>query len=51
MLDSAVPVPAPRSGSASIPFWVWFRAVGDLVSPLFSAGIIWQARDLGIPRV
>ena len=25
--------------------------LGDLVSPLFTVGLIWQARDLGIPRV
>jgi hypothetical protein len=25
--------------------------LGDLVSPLFTLGILWQARDLGIPRV
>ena len=25
--------------------------LGDLVSPLFTIGILWQARDLGIPRV
>ena len=23
--------------------------LGDLVSPLFTIGILWQARDLGIP--
>ena len=25
--------------------------LGDLVSPLFTIGILWQARELGIPRV
>ena len=25
--------------------------IGDLVSPLFAIGVLWQAHDLGIPRI
>jgi hypothetical protein len=25
--------------------------VGDLISPLFTIGLLWQARELGVPKV
>jgi hypothetical protein len=51
MLDSAVPVPGTSFRFGLDPILGLVPGLGDLVSPLFTAGIIWQARDLGIPRV
>ena len=51
MLDSAVLVPGTSFRFGLDPILGLIPGLGDLVSPLFTAGIIWQARDLGIPRV
>jgi hypothetical protein len=51
MLDSAVPVPGTSFRFGLDPILGLIPGLGDIVSPLYTAGIIWQARDLGIPRV
>lgn len=51
MLDSAVPVPGTSFRFGLDPVLGLIPGVGDLVSPLFTLGILFQARDLGIPRV
>lgn len=50
-LDSAVTVPGTSFRFGLDPILGLIPGFGDLVSPLFTLGIIWQARDLGIPRV
>ena len=50
-LDSAVPVPGTSFRFGLDPILGLIPGVGDLVSPLFTLGILFQARDLGIPRV
>ena len=51
LLDSAVLVPGTSFRFGLDPILGLIPGLGDLVSPLFTAGIIWQARDLGVPRV
>ena len=51
LLDSAVPVPGTSFRFGLDPILGLVPGIGDIVSPLFTVGIIWQARDLGIPRV
>ena len=51
LLDSAVPVPGTSFRFGLDPILGLLPGLGDIVSPLFTVGIIWQARDLGIPRV
>ena len=51
MLDSAVPVPGTSFRFGLDPILGLVPGVGDLVSPLFTLGILFQARDLGIPRI
>jgi hypothetical protein len=51
LLDSAVRVPGTSFRFGLDPILGLIPGLGDIVSPLFTAGIIWQARDLGIPRV
>lgn len=51
LLDSAVPVPGTSFRFGLDPILGLVPGFGDIVSPLFTVGIIWQARDLGIPRV
>jgi hypothetical protein len=51
LLDSAVPVPGTSFRFGLDPVLGLVPGLGDIVSPLFTLGIIWQARDLGIPRV
>ena len=50
-LDSAVPVPGTSFRFGLDPILGLIPGVGDLVSPLFTLGILFQARDLGVPRV
>lgn len=50
-LDSAVPVPGTSFRFGLDPILGLIPGVGDLVSPLFTLAILFQARDLGIPRV
>lgn len=51
LLDSALPVPGTSFRFGLDPILGLIPGLGDIVSPLFTMGIIWQARDLGIPRV
>ena len=51
LLDSALVVPGTRYRIGLDPILGLLPGVGDFVSPLFAIGILWQALDLGIPRV
>jgi hypothetical protein len=51
LLDSALSVPGTSMRFGLDPILGLLPGLGDLVSPLFTLGILWQARDLGIPRV
>ena len=51
MLDSALPVPGTSFRFGLDPILGLIPGVGDLVSPLFTLGMLFQARDLGVPRV
>jgi hypothetical protein len=51
LLDSALIVPGTRYRIGLDPILGLVPGFGDLVSPLFTIGILWQAHDLGIPRV
>ena len=51
LLDSAMAVPGTSIRFGLDPILGLFPGLGDLVSPLFTMGILWQARELGIPRV
>jgi len=51
LLDSAFVVPGTSYRIGLDPILGLVPGLGDLVSPLFAVGILWQARDLAIPRV
>jgi hypothetical protein len=51
MLDSAMVVPGTTWRFGLDPIVGLIPGLGDLVSPLFTIGVLWQARDLGLPRV
>lgn len=51
LLDSALPVPGTSFRFGLDPILGLVPGLGDLVSPLFALGMLWQARDLGVPRV
>ena len=51
LLDSAFVVPGTSYRVGLDPILGLVPGLGDLVSPLFALGILWQARDLGIPRI
>jgi hypothetical protein len=51
MLDSALPVPGTSFRFGLDPILGLIPGLGDLVSPLFTLGMLFQARDLGVPRV
>ena len=51
LLDSAFVVPGTSYRVGLDPILGLLPGLGDLVSPLFTIGILWQARDLAIPRV
>jgi hypothetical protein len=51
LLDSAFLVPGTNYRIGLDPIMGLVPVIGDLISPLFTVGIIWQARDLGVPRV
>ena len=50
-LDSAFAVPGTNYRVGLDPILGLVPGLGDLVSPIFTLGILWQGRDLGIPRV
>lgn len=51
LLDSAFTVPGTSIRVGLDPVLGLLPGLGDLVSPLFTMGILWQARELGVPRV
>ena len=51
LLDSAFVIPGTSYRIGLDPIIGLFPGIGDLVSPLFTVGILWQARDLGLPRI
>jgi len=51
LLDSAFQVPGTSYRFGLDPVLGLVPVLGDLVSPLFTIGLLWQAHDLGIPRV
>jgi hypothetical protein len=51
LLDSAFVVPGTNYRIGLDPIIGLIPMVGDLASPIFTIGLIWQAYDLGIPRV
>ena len=50
-LDSAIQVPGTTYRVGLDPILGLVPGIGDLVSPLFGLGILWQANDLGVPKV
>jgi len=51
LLDSAFVVPGTRYRIGLDPILGLVPGLGDLTSPLFAITLLWQSRDLGIPRV
>ena len=51
LLDSAFVIPGTSYRVGLDPILGLVPGLGDLVSPLFTIGILWQARELAIPRV
>ena len=51
LLDSGFSVPGTSMRYGLDPILGLIPVLGDFVSPLFTIGVLWQARDLGIPRV
>ena len=51
VFDSVLPVPGTKYRVGLDPILGLIPVVGDMVSPLFAIAVLWQARDLGIPKV
>src|SRR5436190_14294705 len=51
LLDSAFVVPGTSYRIGLDPILGLIPGIGDLVSPLFTIGILWHSHDLGLPRV
>jgi hypothetical protein len=51
LLDSAFVLPGTGTRIGLDPIVGLVPGLGDLVSPLFAIAVLWQSRDLGIPRV
>ena len=51
LLDSAFVVPGTNYRIGLDPIIGLVPMVGDLTSPLFTIAVLWQGRDLGIPRI
>ena len=51
LLDSAFVLPGTSMRVGLDPILGLVPGLGDLISPLFTLGILWQARELGIPKV
>jgi hypothetical protein len=51
LLDSAFVVPGTSYRVGLDPIVGLIPGIGDLVSPLFTIALLWQARDLDLPRV
>ena len=51
LLDSAFVVPGTSYRIGLDPILGLIPGIGDIVSPLFTIGLLWQAHDLGLPRI
>jgi hypothetical protein len=51
LLDSAFMLPGTEFRIGIDPLLGLVPGLGDLTSPLFAMALLWQSRDLGIPRV
>jgi hypothetical protein len=51
LLDSAFLVPGTSYRIGLDPIFGLIPGIGDLISPLFTIGLLWQARELGLPKV
>jgi hypothetical protein len=51
LLDSAFEIPGTAYRIGLDPLIGLLPGFGDLVSPLFAAFVLWQSRDLGLPRI
>jgi len=51
MLDSGLVIPGTSIRYGLDPIMGLIPILGDFVSPLFAIGVLWTARDLGIPKV
>src|ERR687893_302197 len=51
LLDNAFQVPGTSYRVGLDPLIGLFPVIGDLVSPLFTVGILLQSRQLGVPKV
>ena len=51
LLDSAMLIPGTSYRIGLDPILGLIPWLGDLVSPLFDIILLWQARDLGVPRI
>jgi hypothetical protein len=51
LLDSAFVVPGTSLRIGLDPIIGLVPGIGDLISPLFTVGILWQGRELGIPKI
>jgi hypothetical protein len=51
LLDSALPVPGTSARFGLDPILGLIPGLGDVVSPLFTLGVMLQARDIGVPGV
>ena len=51
LLDSAFVLPGTQIRIGLDPLLGLVPGIGDLASPLFAMALLWQSRDLGIPRV
>ena len=51
LLDSAFVIPGTNYRIGLDPIMGLVPVIGDLIPPLFTIGILWQARDFGVPRV
>src|SRR5687768_4660064 len=51
LLDSALVVPGTSIRYGLDPILGLIPVLCDFVSPLFTIGVLWQARDLGIPKI
>ena len=51
LLDSAFVIPGTNYRIGLDPIIGLIPMVGDLASPIFTIGLLWQAYDLGIPKV
>jgi hypothetical protein len=51
LLDSAFEVPGTGYRVGMDPIVGLVPVLGDLISPLFTIGLLWQSRDLDVPKV